>query len=127
MRDDRPRPPSGTRSEGRGSVSFFLIPLLWAVALTAAFAVPLARIPWPFGDVYEVLLKAEGLDWRTTVVGAFRERVEYRPFFTLAVKLLYGTNGLQLWFYKALVLVQFATIFAVLAVILRPATLSRSV
>src|SRR5262245_50414406 len=98
----------------------FVIPALFALALTLAYAIPFSAILWPFGDVYEVLLKADSLTWGETLVKAFREGVEYRPFFMLVVKVLYETVGLHLWIYKFFVLVQFALVFGVFIAILRP-------
>ncbi len=96
------------------------VPLAWVVLLTLLFAIPFSRIPWPYGDVYTVLSKAAELDWRNAFLDAFARDVEYRPFFTLLVKALYDVAGLSLWFYKLIVLVQYAAILSVFLLILRP-------
>ena len=103
----------------------FTIPLAFVAILTVAFAFPYFAVPWPFGDVYQVLLKAESLDWRGTFVKAFNEGAEYRPLFMLVVKALYDTVGLHLWFYKVLVLAQFASILWLFVQILRPQSTHR--
>ena len=116
---------SAHRTIGQGGP--LAIPLLFALALTLAYAVPFSAILWPFGDVYDVLLKADSLSWIETLIMAFREGVEYRPFFMLVVKMLYGTVGLHLWIYKLLVLLQFALILGVVIAILRPTGTARTI
>jgi hypothetical protein len=99
---------------------YWSIPVAWVAVLTFAFAIPFSRETWPFGDTYTVLFKASSLNWRDAFVDAFGRGVEYRPFFSLLVKLLYATVGLRLWFYKGLVLAQFSLILLLLIRLMRP-------
>jgi hypothetical protein len=88
--------------------------------------VPFAAVPFPFIDLYSNLSFADSLSWGETIRQAFNAGVEYRPLLTVASKLAYETIGLDLWVYKAIVLLQFAGILATLLWMFRPATRSRA-
>jgi hypothetical protein len=103
------------------------IPLLWTLALTAALAVAFAPQGWPLVDMAGLFARASGNDWPQTLVDAFGRGREYRPLHVLLTKLLYEVGGLSLWFYKSLVLVQFAALLALLVCVLRPTGWSRTV
>jgi len=82
---------------------------LAAIALvTAAFAVVFGRIPWPRIDLANAMQRAVDLSWADTIRAAFGSGVEYRPVMTIATKAAYSVGGLHLWFYKTLVLIEFA-------------------
>src|SRR5262245_3132824 len=87
-----------------------MVPLMWIGGLTATLAIPFRSVPWSFVDLYEVLYKADSVRWRSTLRGAFSAGVEYRPAFTIAAKFFYQLVGLHLWFYKLLILGEFAAI-----------------
>src|SRR5688572_6121747 len=97
-----------------------MVPLLWALAYVVVFGIALFSISWSFGDTVALMQKAARLDWRATVAEAFGSGVEYRPFFTLAIKLCYEVVGARAWFYQGLVLLQFATVLAVMLWLCRP-------
>jgi hypothetical protein len=97
-----------------------MVPLLWALAYVVVFGIALFSISWSFGDTVALMQKAARLDWRATVAEAFGSGVEYRPFFTLAIKLFYEVVGARAWFYQGLVLLQFATVLAVMLWLCRP-------
>lgn len=101
-------------------------PLLWIAVLTATLAIPFRSVPWSFVDLYEVLYAADSHSWRSTLRGAFSAGVEYRPAFTIAVKFFYQLAGLHLWFYKLLILTEFAAILGLFVCILRPTTNDRA-
>jgi hypothetical protein len=110
-------PTTATRSD---TLSRAVVPLIaLAGVLTALYAIPFSAIPWPLSDVYAVLEKAQ-LPWGQAVRDAFARDVEYRPLFILLVKALYGMAGLHLWFYKAIVLAQFAAILSVFIILTGP-------
>jgi len=95
---------------------------LAAIALvTAAFAVPFGRIPWPRIDLANAMQRAVDLSWADTIRAAFGSGVEYRPVMTIATKAAYSVGGLHLWFYKTLVLIEFAGVLWMLLVLWRPA------
>ena len=97
------------------------------MALTAALAVPFAAVPFPFIDLYSLLSVADATSWAAIIPQAFHAGVEYRPLLTLGSKLAYETIGLHLWLYKAIVLLQFAGILAVLVWMFRPRGGARSI
>ncbi len=103
------------------------IPLLWSVALTAAFAVAYAPQGWPLVDMSVLFASAAGNDWPQTLVDAFGRGREYRPLQVVLTKLLYQVGGVTLWFYKSLILLQFAAILAVVVWLLRPTGWPRTV
>lgn len=101
---------------------------LAAIAVvTAAYAVVFGRIPWPRIDLANALQRAADLSWADTVRAAFGSGVEYRPVMTIATKAAYSIGGLHLWFYKALVLIEFAALLWMLLVLLQPAGWKRMV
>jgi hypothetical protein len=88
--------------------------------VTAAFAVVLGRIPWPRIDLANAMQRADDLGWTETWRAAFASGVEYRPVMIVATKAAYTVGGLHLWFYQALVLLEFAAVLWVLLVLWRP-------
>jgi hypothetical protein len=107
--------PVSRRSRFRQSVPFAV-----AAALIALLAIPFARVPFPFIDLYANLARADSLTWRATVPDAFSAGVEYRPMLTMATKVAYEVIGLDLGAYKAIVLLQVAGILSVLLWMFRP-------
>lgn len=107
---------SGAALERRASI----VPCTWALAYVVAFGIALFSISWSFGDTVALMQKAARLDWRATIADAFGSGVEYRPFFTLAIKLFYEVVGAHAWFYQALVLLQFTVVLAVMLWLCRP-------
>ena len=103
------------------------IQVLWSVGFTLALAVAFAPQAWPLVDVYGFFDRAQSLDWPQTVADAFGRNREYRPLHVLLIKLLYHVAALRLWFYKALILLQFVAILGVLVWILEPVGWRRSV
>ena len=97
-----------------------MVPLAWALAYVMVFGIAFFSISWSFGDTVALMQKAARLDWRATFAEAFGSGVEYRPFFTLAIKLFYEVVGTRAWFYQALVLLQFATVLGVMLWLCRP-------
>jgi hypothetical protein len=89
--------------------------------------VALARLSWSFVDLYNLFYRATTLSWRQTLGFAFAGGVEYRPLLIIGVKLAHQVVGLRAWFYKALVLLQFAAILAGLLWIFQPTTRRRAV
>jgi len=95
---------------------------LAAIALvTAAFAVVFGRIPWPRIDLANAMQRAVDLSWADTIRAAFGSGVEYRPVMTIATKAAYSIGGLHIWFYKSLVLIEFAAVLWMLLVLWQPA------
>ena len=103
-----------------------VVPLLWATGFTIAIAFALAPQVWPLIDLVQSFALAETLGWQETFADGFGRGQQYRPFQRLLVKLLYDVAGLNLWFYKSLVLIQFLIILTVLIRILRPSGWHRS-
>jgi len=103
------------------------LPIVWAVGWTTVLGVAFFTLPWPYVDIVNVLRDATTWAWPEYVRNAFFRDVEYRPLFTLSVKLLYQVVGLRLWWYQALVLAQFAAALALLVWLFRPAGLRRGV
>lgn len=96
------------------------MPRLWALAYVVVFGIALFSISWSFGDTVALMQRAARLDWRATIAEAFGSGVEYRPFFTLAIKLFYEVVGTPTWFYQALVLLQFAAVLGMMLWLCRP-------
>lgn len=90
------------------------------VLCTAAFAVVFGRIPWPRIDLANAMQRADDLGWLATWQTAFGSGVEYRPVVIVATKAAYAVGGLHLWFYKALVLLEFMAVLWTLLVLWRP-------
>jgi hypothetical protein len=105
----------------------YWLPSAWALAWTIALGLVFFTISWPYVDVVNVLRDATSWDWQDSVRNAFSRDVEYRPLFTLGVKAAYEIVGLRLWLYQALVLLQFATVLAVLIWLFRPLSVSRAI
>jgi hypothetical protein len=120
---DQPVPNASFFSRSRPS----LIPLVWAAAWVTLFAVALYRISWPFVDVYNMLTEASLYDWPATFANAFGPDAEYRPLFRLAIKASYEVFGLRVWPYQTLVLLQFASVLALLIWLSRPVGVRRAV
>lgn len=96
------------------------IPLACALAYVAVFGQVFSSVRWPYVDLYYTLSEAARWDWLQYVQYTFGRDVEYRPLFTLAIKLAYEVVGLQLWFYVALVIAQFGAVLALLVWLFRP-------
>ena len=77
--------------------------------------------------MYSLFAGAASNDWLETLADAFTRGREYRPLQVMLTKLLYELGGLTLWFYKSLVLVQFAGILAILVWLLRPTDWPRTI
>ena len=98
-----------------------------AIALvTAAFGVVFGRIPWPRIDLANAMQRAVDLSWADTIRAAFGSGVEYRPVMIIATKAAYSIGGLHLWFYKTLVLIEFAAVLWMLLVLWQPAGWKRT-
>ncbi len=104
-----------------------LVPRAWAIGYVAVFGVFLLSISWSFGDTVALMQKAARLTWRESVVDAFTRGLEYRPLFNLAIKLSYETVGAQIWFYRALVLIQFALVLGFVVWLCRPLGARRAI
>jgi len=104
-----------------------LAPRAWAIGYVAVFGVFLLSISWSFGDTVALMQKAARLTWRESVVDAFTRGLEYRPLFNLAIKLSYETVGAQIWFYRALVLIQFALVLGFVVWLCRPLGARRAI
>jgi hypothetical protein len=103
------------------------VPRAWAIGYVAVFGVFLLSISWSFGDTVALMQKAARLTWRESVVDAFTRGLEYRPLFNLAIKLSYETVGAQIWFYRALVLIQFALVLGFVVWLCRPLGARRAI
>ena len=99
---------------------FWIAPAVWALVITAALGVGLARLPWQFVDLYNNFYKASALSWRDTIGTAFGSGVEYRPLLVIGMKLAHQLVGLRQWVFQALVLLQFAAVLALLLWIFHP-------
>jgi hypothetical protein len=106
---------------------FWIAPAAWVLGITALSGVALARLSWSFVDLYNLFYRATALSWRQTLGFAFAGGVEYRPLLIIGVKLAHQVVGLRAWFYKALVLLQFAAILGGLLWIFQPTTRRRAV
>jgi hypothetical protein len=106
---------------------FWIAPAAWVLGITALSGVALARLSWSFVDLYNLFYRATALSWRQTLGFAFAGGIEYRPLLIIGVKLAHQVVGLRAWFYKALVLLQFAAILGGLLWIFQPTTRRRAV
>ena len=106
---------------------FWIAPVACALAITTLSGAALARLSWSFVDLYNLFYRATTLSWRETLGFAFAGGVEYRPLLIIGVKLAHQVVGLRAWFYKALVLLQFAAILLGLLWIFQPTTRRRAV
>lgn len=104
----------------------WMVPALWALAVTIVLGAAVARLSWPFADLYTFLYRASAFTWQETVVNAFAGGVEYRPLMIIAVKLAHQLVGLRLWPYQVLLILQFAALLACLIWLFRPSTRSRA-
>ena len=111
----------------RADTRVWFAPVAWALAITTLSGVALARLSWSFVDLYNLFYRATALSWRETLAYAFGGGVEYRPLLIIGVKLAHQVVGLRAWFYKALVLLQFAAILVGLVQIFQPTTRRRAV
>jgi len=111
----------------RADTRFWIAPVACALVITALSGVALSRLSWSFVDLYNLLYRATALSWPETLSYAFGGGVEYRPLLIIGVKLAHQVVGLRAWFYKALVLLQFAAILAGLLRIFLPTTRQRAV
>jgi len=110
----------------RAHSRFWIVPVVWALLVTTLVGTGLARLSWPFVDLYNNFSKATSMSWRETFGYAFGGGLEYRPLLIIGVKLAHQLAGLRAWFYKTLVLLQFAAILAALLWIFRPMTRKRA-
>ena len=105
---------------------YWIAPVACAVVITALSGVALARLSWPFVDLFNNFSRATSMSWRATLGYAFGGGVEYRPLLIIVMKAAHQLAGLRPWFYKAVVLLQFAAILAALIWIFRPVTRARA-
>jgi hypothetical protein len=111
------------RSPGSfGRLTFAAITLV-----TMAYALVFARVPWPYIDLYNNLQRAHDLPWGGLLQEAFASGVEYRPLLTIATKTAFAAAGLHLWFYKAIVLLEFAVVLFLMVALFQPAGRRRSI
>ena len=110
----------------RAGSRFWIVPAVWALVVTTLVGTGLARLSWPFVDLYNNFSKAASMSWRQTLGYALGGGVEYRPLLIVGVKVVHQLAGLRAWFYKALVLLQFAAILAALLWIFQPLTRKRA-
>ena len=96
------------------------LPIILTVGCVVVFGLAFFSISWPYVDAYNNLHEASRWTWRQYVSYAVRGGTEYRPLLTLALKLSYELVGLRLWWYQALVLMQFSAVLALLVWIFRP-------
>ena len=104
-----------------------LLPIVVALGYVTVLGQGLFSLPWPYVDIHNTMRDAATSSWPQYVRDAFGRDVEYRPFFTLGVKLSYQLVGLRLWSYQALVLMQFGAVLALLLWLVRPVGVRRSV
>jgi len=103
------------------------LPVGWALGYLAAFGVAFASISWSYVDVHNLFREAATWSWRQYLTQAFSRGIEFRPLMTVGVKLSYQLVGLRLWFYKALVLLQFGAVLGLLVWLFRPIGVRRGV
>lgn len=118
---------TGLSVSQRAGFRFWIAPALWAMVITVLVTAGLARLSWPFVDVYNNFSKATSMSWRQTVGYALSGGLEYRPALIVGVKLAHQLAGLHVWFYQSLVVLQFAAILAALLWIFQPVTRTRAV
>ena len=111
----------------RDGSRFWIAPAIWAAVITVLLTAGLARLSWPFVDLYNNFYKATSMSWRQTLGYAFGGGLEYRPLLIIGVKLAHQLVGLRVWFYQALVVLQFAAILAALLWIFQPVSRKRAV
>jgi hypothetical protein len=103
------------------------LPVLWALAYVVLFAIVFFRIPFSLGDTYSHLVDPALSSWRDAFVDAFTARGrEYRPFFTLGIKAVYGAAGTWLPFYQSLVLLLFGALLTLVVWLCRPVGRTRA-
>ena len=102
------------------------LPPAWALVWIIVCGLAFFTVPWPYVDVVNVLHDATSWSWQDSIRNAFSRDVEYRPLFTLGVKAAYQVVGLRLWWYQALVLLQFAAVLALLIWLFRPLSVRRA-
>jgi len=110
----------------RASSRFWIVPTVWALVVTTLVGTGLARLSWPFVDLYNNFYRATSMSWRATLGYALGGGVEYRPLLIIGMKVAHQLAGLRAWFYKSLVLLQFAAILAALLWIFQPLTRKRA-
>ena len=110
----------------RADVRVWIAPVLWAAVIILLLTAGLARLSWPFVDLYNNFYKATSMSWRETMGYAFGGGLEYRPLLIIGVKLAHQLAGLRVWFYQALVVLQLAAILAALLWIFRATTRTRA-
>src|SRR5688572_18025903 len=110
----------------RARSRFWIVPVVWALVVTTVMGTGLWRLSWPFVDLYNNFERATSMSWRATLGYALGGGVEYRPLLIIGVKVAHQLAGLRAWFYKALVLLQFAAILAALLWIFQPLTRKRA-
>ncbi len=104
----------------------WMVPALWALAITIVLGAALARLSWPFVDLYNNLYKAAAFSWPETIAGAFAGGLEYRPLLVIGMKLVHQLVGVRLWVYQTLVLLQFAAVLACLIWLFQPQARARA-
>ena len=100
----------------------WIVPASWALIITLLMGIALVDVSWPFVDLYNNFYKATAFSWRETLTSAFGGGIEYRPLLIIGMKLVHQLVGLRAWFYKALVLLQFAALLVGLLWIFLPLT-----
>jgi hypothetical protein len=95
------------------------IPFAWALGCVIVLGSAFYAIPW-FVLASDLLNEANHFGWRETIANAFGPEVEYRPLFRVALKASYELFGMHLWPYKTLVLLQFASVLALVIWLCRP-------
>jgi hypothetical protein len=94
----------------RDNSNDWIVPTSWALIMTLLMGRALVDVSWPFVDLYNNFYKATAFSWRETLTSAFGGGVEYRPLLIIGMKLVHQLVGLRAWFYKTLVLLQFAAL-----------------
>lgn len=104
----------------------WMVPALWALAVTIVLGAALARTSWPFVDLYNNLYKATAFSWSDTITSAFAGGLEYRPLLVIGMKLVHQLVGVRVWVYQTLVILQFAAVLACLIWLFQPHTRTRA-
>jgi hypothetical protein len=104
----------------------WIVPASWALVITLLMGIALVDVSWPFVDLYNNFYKATAFSWRETLTSAFGGGIEYRPLLIIGMKLVHQLVGLRAWFYKTVVLLQFAAVLVGLLWIFLPLTRTRA-
>lgn len=103
------------------------LPVVWAAAWVAILGFAFFSISWSYVDVHNVFRDATSTSWPRYIRSVFSRGLEYRPLFTLGVKVAYDIVGLNLWVYQSLVIVQLAAAVALLVWLFQPVGRARAV